>query len=396
MLLKSLALGNAKMTIDFASTNDVLHQLQQDIHHFAQTQIAPLASQLDRDNRFPKELWPMLGKAGFLGVTIGKKYGGTELGYFAQAIIVAEISRASAGVGLSYGAHANLCANQIYRFGTEKQKEKYLPKLNRGEWIGALAMSEKNAGSDVLSMQLLAEEKDDHYILNGHKMWITNGPDADVILVYAKTDPEAGAHGMTCFIVEKNFSGFSANTRLDKLGMRSSSTSELLFNHCIVPKENVIGQVNHGIKVLMDGLDIERAVLAAGPLGIMQACLDLMLPYVRTRKQFNKSIGDFQMIQHKMADAYTHFQAAKEYTYAMAARCDQNKISTEQAASVYLFVSEYATKMALDTIQCLGGIGYLNDSAAGRLLRDAKLYEIGAGTTEIRRLIIARELMREK
>ncbi|PIZ03422.1 MAG: acyl-CoA dehydrogenase [Gammaproteobacteria bacterium CG_4_10_14_0_8_um_filter_38_16] len=384
------------MPMDLVTQNEKLQILQTEIQRFAQKEIAPIADQLDRENRFPKALWPLLGKAGYLGVTIGKKYGGTELGYVAQAIIVAEISRASGGIGLSYGAHANLCANQIFRFGTEKQKETYLPKLNRGEWIGALAMSEKNAGSDVLNMQLQAEEKEDHFILNGHKMWITNGPDADIIIVYAKTNPEENAHGMTCFIVEKSFSGFSANAPLDKLGMRSSSTSELLFTHCLVPKENMLGQVNQGLKILMDGLDIERTILAAGPLGLMQACLDLMLPYVKSRKQFQKPIGEFQMIQQKIADAYTYFQAAKAYTYAMAALCDQNKITTEQAASVYLFVAENATKIALDTIQCLGGIGYLNDSPAGRLLRDAKLYEIGAGTTEIRRLIIARELMREK
>lgn len=270
MLLKSLALGNDKMPMDLVTQNEKLQILQTEIQRFAQKEIAPIADQLDRENRFPKALWPLLGKAGYLGVTIGKKYGGTELGYVAQAIIVAEISRASGGIGLSYGAHANLCANQIFRFGTEKQKETYLPKLNRGEWIGALAMSEKNAGSDVLNMQLQAEEKEDHFILNGHKMWITNGPDADIIIVYAKTNPEENAHGMTCFIVEKSFSGFSANAPLDKLGMRSSSTSELLFTHCLVPKENMLGQVNQGLKILMDGLDIERTILAAGPLGLMQ------------------------------------------------------------------------------------------------------------------------------
>lgn len=377
------------------SHDQTLQDLHRTASEFAQTHIAPIAHETDQQNRFPKELWPLLGKAGLLGVTIGKKYGGSGLGYVAQAIVVEAISRASGGVGLSYGAHANLCANQLYRFGSEKQKEHYLPKLNSGEWIGALAMSEKNAGSDVISMQLHAEEKSDHFVLNGHKMWITNGPDADVILVYAKTNPEAGAHGITCFIVEKTFSGFSPSARLDKLGMRSSSTAQLQFTNCVVPKENVVGKVNEGIKVLMDGLDIERAVLSAGPLGLMHACLDVMLPYVKSRKQFKKSIGEFQMIQHKMADAYTLFQAAKHYTYAMVELCDQNKINTSQAASVYLFVAENATKIALDTIQCLGGVGYLNDSPAGRLLRDAKLYEIGAGTTEIRRIVIARELMRE-
>lgn len=382
------------MLVDVPSRNKTLHQLQQQAHEFAQTHIAPIAHETDQQNRFPKELWPLLGKAGFLGITIGKKYGGTELGYVAQAMVVEAISRASGGIGLSYGAHANLCVNQIYRFGTEKQKEQYLPKLTSGEWIGALAMSEKTAGCDVMSMQLHAEEKGDHFILNGHKMWTTNGPDADVILVYAKTNPEAGAHGITCFIVEKSFSGFSPGPRLDKVGMRSSSTSELRFTNCKVPRENVIGNINEGVKVLMDGLDIERAVLSAGPLGIMHACLDLMMPYVKTRKQFKKSIGEFQMIQHKMADAYTLFQASKHYTYAMIELCDQNKINTAEAAAVYLFVAENATKIALDTIQCLGGIGYLNDSPAGRLLRDVKLYEIGAGTTEIRRIVIARELLK--
>lgn len=375
-------------------TSEATQALRQKVYEFAQKYIVPIADKADRDNRFPKELWPLLGKADFLGVTIGKQYGGTELGYYAQAIIVEEISRASGGVGLGYGAHANLCANQIYRFGSEAQKKKYLPKLNSGEYIGALAMSEKDAGSDVISMQLHAEEKTDHFILNGHKMWITNGPDADIIVVYAKTNPEAGAHGMTAFIVEKNCSGFSVVKRLDKLGMRSSSTAELAFQHCIVPKENVLGNVNEAIKILMDGLDIERAVLSAAPLGLMHACLDILLPYVRTRKQFKKSIGEFQMIQQKIADAYTSFEASKHYAYAMIALCDGHKITTAQAASVYLFVAENASKVAWDTMHCLGGVGYLNDSPAGRLLRDVNLYEIGAGTTEIRRMVIARELMK--
>lgn len=383
------------MITDITMENKILQLLQEKTHLFAKQHIIPIAHALDRDNRFPKELWPLMGKAGLLGVTIDQKYGGTALGYFAQALIIEILSYASGGVGLSYGAHANLCANQIYRFGSETQKQKYLPKLNSGEWIGALAMSEKEAGSDVLNMRLSAEEKSDHYILNGHKMWITNGPDADIIIVYAKTDLEAGPHGISCFIVEKNFSGFCANARLDKLGMRSSSTAELLFNHCIVPKENIMGDLNAGLKILMQGLDIERAVLSAGPLGLMRACLDVMLPHVKNRKQFRKSLGEFQMIQQKMADAYTQWQAAKHYVHTMTKLCDENKITTAQAASVYLFVAEGATKMALDTIQCLGGIGYLNDSPAGRLLRDAKLYEIGAGTTEIRRIVIARELMRE-
>ena len=371
-----------------------LQKLQQIVHDFAKTHIAPIAQDMDATNRFPRELWPQLGKLGLLGITTEKKYGGTELGYFAQVIAMAEISRASGALGLSYAAHANLCANQIFRFGNEHQKMQYLPKLNSGEWLGGLAMSEKEAGSDVLNMQLHAEEKDDHFILNGHKMWITNGPDADVIVVYAKTKPEAGSHGMSCFIIEKKFAGFHANTKLNKLGMRGSDTGELIFKNCKVPKENLLGNINEGLSLLMSGLDYERAVLAAGPLGLMQACLDLMIPYVKERHQFKKSLGDFQLIQEKIANAYTHFHAAKHYVYATAALCDKKEITSEVAASAYLFAAENATKMALDTMQCLGGNGYLMDCAAGRILRDAKLYEIGAGTTEIRRIIIARELLK--
>ena len=374
--------------------DESLKQFYQHVTEFADTHIKPIAHETDQNSRFPRELWPLLGKAGLLGVTIGKQYGGSELGFFEQILAIEAISRASGGIALSYTAHANLCSHHLYRYANESQKEKYLPKLNRGEWVGAIAMSERGAGSDIMSMQLRAEEKENHYVLNGHKMWITNGPDADVLLVYAKTNPEAGPHGITCFIVEKQFSGFRPNTKLNKLGMRSSNTSELFFENCIVPKENILGKLNEGLKLLVGGLDIERAVISAGPLGLMHACLDVMLPYVKSRKQFNKSLGEFEMIQYKMADAYTHFQAARNFVYTIAKLCDQNKLKSEQAAAAYLFTSETATKLALDTIQCLGGYGYLNDSDAGRLLRDAKLYEIGAGTTEIRRLVIARELMK--
>lgn len=369
--------------------------LQKTVQQFCDTHIKPIAQKMDETNTFPRALWPTLGSLGLLGITIGKPYGGSELGYMSQVITMEAISRASGALGLSYAAHSNLCANQLYRFGTEAQKTRYLPRLNSGEWLGGLAMSEREAGSDVINMQLHAVEKADHFILNGHKMWITNGPTADVIIVYAKTKPDAGSHGMSCFIVEKTFPGFSANTKLNKLGMRGSDTGELIFNQCIVPKENLLGPLNEGLSLLMTGLDCERAVLAAGPLGLMQACLDIMLPYVKHRHQFKKSLGEFELIQEKIANAYTLYQASKHYVYAAAALCDENAITPEVAASAYLFASENATKIALDTIQCLGGNGYLNDCPAGRILRDAKLYEIGAGTTEIRRLIIARELLKQ-
>lgn len=374
--------------------DDNLKSFQQRVVELCNTHIKPIADETDRNSRFPREIWPVLGAAGLLGVTIPKKYQGSELGFFEQILAIEEISRASGGIGLSYTAHANLCAHHLYRFANEMQREKYLPKLNSGEWVGGIAMSERTAGSDVMSMQMHAREKENHYVLNGHKMWITNGPDADVLLVYAKTNPEAGAHGITCFIIEKHFPGFRANTKLNKLGMRSSNTAELFFENCCVPKENILGKVNEGLKLLIGGLDIERAVISAAPLGLMHACLDVMLPYVKNRKQFNRSLGEFQMIQTKIADAYTHFQASRHFVYSIAKLCDQNKIKTEQAAAAYLFTSEQATKMALDTIQCMGGYGYLNDFEAGRLLRDAKLYEIGAGTTEIRRIVIARELLK--
>lgn len=375
--------------------DDALKSFQQRVLTLADTHIKPIADETDRENRFPREIWPILGQAGLLGITIPKKYGGSELGFFEQMLAIEEISRASGGIGLSYTAHANLCAHHLYRFANEALRKQYLPKLITGEWVGGIAMSERNAGSDIMSMRLSAVEKGNHFELNGHKMWITNGPDADLLLVYAKTNPEAGPHGITCFIVEKNFPGLRANIKLNKLGMRSSSTAELFFENCLVPKENVLGNVNEGLKLLIGGLDIERAVISAAPLGLMRACLDVMLPYVKNRKQFNKSLGEFQMIQYKIADAYTHFQASRNFVYSIAKLCDQNKIKTEQAAAAYLFTSEQATKMALDTIQCMGGYGYLNDAIAGRLLRDAKLYEIGAGTTEIRRIVIARELMKD-
>lgn len=374
---------------------DVQKDLQKKVQDFAQTHIAPLAHTIDQTNQFPRELWKKLGDADLLGLTIDKKYGGSQAGYLAQVIALEAISRASGSIGLAYAAHANLCANQIQRFGSEKQKAHYLPRLNSGEWLGGLAMSEHNAGSDVLSMQLHAEEKSDHFVLNGHKMWTTNGTTADVILVYAKTNPTAGAHGISCFIIEKHFSGFHASTTLNKLGMRGCDTSELTFKNCIVPKENVLGKMNEGLSILMGGLDVERAVMAAAPLGLMQACLDIIIPYVKTRKQFNKPIGDFQLIQEKIANAYTQIQASRYFAYAVATDCDRETIKPEQAAAAYLFTSERATNITLDTIQCLGGIGYLNDSPVGRLLRDAKLYEIGAGTTEIRRIVIARALLKE-
>ena len=374
--------------------SEPFQKLHDAAHAFCQKEIAPLADRIDRSNVFPRELWPKLGKQGFLGATIGKRYGGSEWGYLGQALIVEAISRASGSIGLAYGAHANLCANQIFRFGNEVQKQKFLPKLNSGEFLGGLAMSEKNAGSDVLSMLLHAEEKSDHFILNGHKTWITNGSDADVIVVYAKTNPDAGAHGMSCFIIEKAFSGFHASKTLDKLGMRGCDTAVLTFENCIVPKENLLGKLNDGLGILMSGLDYERGVLAAGPVGLMQACLDIMIPYVKERKQFGKPIGTFELIQEKIANSFSQYQSSQNYLYAVASRCDQGIVKPAEAAGVYLLAAESATRIALDTIQCLGGVGYLNDSAAGRLLRDAKLYEIGAGTTEIRRIVIGRELIK--
>ncbi len=369
--------------------------LRDHVNAFARDTIAPIADQIDQDNLFPHHLWSTLGEMGLLGVTIDEQYGGAGMGYLAHVIAMEEISRASASVGLSYGAHSNLCASQIARNGNEEQKAKYLPKLVDGSWIGALAMSEANAGSDVISMQLKATQSGDLYLLNGSKMWITNGPDADVVIVYAKTAPDDGAHGITAFIVDKSEACFSCAQKLDKLGMRGSNTCELVFKDCPVSKDNVLGKVNQGVAVLMSGLDYERVVLAAGPLGIMQACLDLVVPYVHSRKQFGRAIGEFQLVQAKVADMYTKSNAARAYVYAVAAACDRGEANRKDAAGAILYSAELATQLALDAIQLLGGNGYTNEYPAGRLLRDAKLYEIGAGTSEIRRMLIGRELFDE-
>lgn len=375
--------------------DESINLLREHVNAFAQQHITPIAGDIDRANSFPNHLWPLFGEMGLLGVTVSEQYGGANMGYLAHAVAMEEISRASASVALSYGAHSNLCVNQIFRNGTPAQQQYFLPKLVDGTHVGALAMSEPNAGSDVVSMQLKAELKGDHYLLNGSKMWITNGPDADIVVVYAKTEPSKGAHGISAFIVEKSVSPFEAAQKLDKLGMRGSNTSELVFNNCPVPIKNVLGEVNQGVKVLMSGLDYERVVLAAGPLGIMQACLDLVIPYVHDRKQFGCSIGEFQLVQAKIADMYTRSNAARAYLYAVASACDKGCSSRKDAAGVILYSAELATQIALDTIQLLGGNGYINEFPAGRLLRDAKLYEIGAGTSEIRRMLIGRELFNE-
>lgn len=372
-----------------------IDMLRDHVNAFAREHIAPVAEQIDLANQFPNPLWPLLGEIGLLGVTIGEQYGGAEMGYLAHVVAMEEISRASASVGLSYGAHSNLCANQIYRNGSEEQKAKYLPKLVDGSYIGALAMSEANAGSDVVSMQLKATLKDNHYLLSGSKMWITNGPDADIVIVYAKTSPKEAGHGITAFIVEKSFTRFQPAQKLDKLGMRGSNTCELVFDNCPVPIENVLGTVDKGVQVLMSGLDYERVVLAGGPLGIMQACLDLVIPYVHSRKQFGRSIGEFQLVQAKVADMYTRTNAARSYVYTVASACDRGEANRKDAAGAILYAAELATQIALDAIQLLGGNGYTNEYPAGRLLRDAKLYEIGAGTSEIRRMLIGRELFEE-
>ncbi|HHF7348075.1 TPA: isovaleryl-CoA dehydrogenase [Legionella feeleii] len=369
--------------------------LRDSVYQFAQKEIAPLAAQIDADNTFPNHLWQKLGEMGLLGITVSEEYGGANMGYLAHAIAMEEISRASASVGLSYGAHSNLCVNQVYLNGTTEQKHRYLPKLISGEYVGALAMSESNSGSDVVSMQLQAQAVGDKFILNGTKMWITNGPDADVLVVYAKTDKQAASKGITAFIIEKGFNGFRTAQKLDKLGMRGSNTCELVFDHCEVPAENVLGEVNKGVRVLMSGLDYERTVLAAGPVGIMQACLDVVLPYVHERKQFEQAIGEFQFIQGKLADMYTELSASRAYLYTVARACDQGMVSRKDAAGVILYTAERATQMALQAIQTLGGNGYINEYPTGRLLRDAKLYEIGAGTSEIRRMLIGRELFNE-
>ncbi len=381
-----------EMNFGLGETADMIRD---HVNSFSSQEIAPLAEQTDIDNTFPNQLWPQMGEMGVLGMTVPEEFGGAGLGYLEHVIAMEEISRASASIGLSYGAHSNLCVNQINRNGSQAQKEKYLPKLISGEHIGALAMSEPNAGSDVVSMKLKAEKKGDKYILNGNKMWITNGPDADTLVIYAKTDLNAGAKGITAFIVEKTFPGFSTAQKLDKLGMRGSNTCELVFENCEVPEENILGNLNEGVKVLMSGLDYERVVLAAGPLGIMQACLDMVVPYVHERKQVDTPIGEFQLIQGKVADMYTQMNAARSYVYTVAKACDRGETTRKDAAGAILYAAELATKMALDAIQILGGNGYINEYATGRLLRDAKLYEIGAGTSEIRRMLIGRELFTE-
>lgn len=380
------------LDFDLGETADLLrHQ----VSDFAAREIAPLAARIDVENNFPNDLWPKLGSLGVLGVTVSEDYGGANLGYLEHVLAMEEISRASASVGLSYGAHSNLCVNQICRNGDESQKRRYLPRLVSGEQVGALAMSEPGAGSDVANMSLRAEKRGDRYILNGSKMWVTNGPDANVVIVYAKTRPSLGPHGITAFIVEKGFPGFGVAQKLDKLGMRGSNTSELTFQNCLVPVENVLGEAERGVNVLMSGLDYERTILAGGPVGIMQACLDIVLPYVHERKQFGQPIGEFELMQGKLADMYTAINATRAYVYAVAKACDRGRITRKDAASAILFAAEKATWMALEAIQCLGGNGYINDYPAGRLLRDAKLYEIGAGTSEIRRMLIGRELFQE-
>ena len=380
------------LNFDLGETADLLRD---SVMSFAAEEIAPLAETTDRDNLFPRQLWPKLGELGLLGVTVEEDYGGAAMGYLEHCVAMEESSRASASVGLSYGAHSNLCVNQIRRNGREDQKQRYLPKLISGEHVGALAMSEPGAGSDVVGMRTRAEKKGDRYVLNGSKMWITNGPVAEVLVVYAKTDPAAGSHGITAFLIEKGFKGFSTAQKLDKLGMRGSDTCELVFEDCEVPEENVLGEVGKGVGVLMSGLDYERAVLAAGPLGIMQACMDVVVPYVHEREQFGKPIGAFQLMQGKLADMYTTMNASKAYVYAVAKACDRGETTRKDAAGAILYAAEKATWMALEAIQCLGGNGYINDYPTGRLLRDAKLYEIGAGTSEVRRMLIGRELFEE-
>ena len=381
-------------TMDFGLGEDV-DALRETVRKFAQEEIAPKSAEVDRSNDFPMELWEMMGNLGLHGITISEEFGGVDMGYLAHCVAVEEISRANAAIGMSYGAHSNLCINQIYRWGNAQQKTKYLPKLISGEHIGSLAMSEPSAGSDVVSMKLKAEKRNDYYLLNGSKMWITNGPDADTLVVYAKTDISAGPKGITAFLIEKDMIGFSTGKKLDKLGMRGSNTSELIFENCEVPYENVLGEEGKGVNVLMSGLDYERVVLAAGPVGIMAGAMDVVVPYIHEREQFGKPIGTFQLMQGKIADMYTTMNACRSYVYAVAKACDEGQTTRKDSAGCILYAAEKATQIALDAIQCLGGNGYINDYPTGRLLRDAKLYEIGAGTSEIRRMLIGRELFEE-
>lgn len=384
-------LANAPRPFNF-DLGETADAIRDTVHAFAQEKIAPRAEEIDRTNQFPRDLWPQMGALGLHGITVPEEYGGSGLGYLEHCVAIEEVSRASASVGLSYGAHSNLCVNQIARNGNDAQKRKYLPKLISGEHVGALAMSEPGSGSDVVSMKTKAVKKGDRYVLTGNKMWITNGPIAETLVVYAKTDPEAGPRGITAFLIEKGMKGFSTHQKLDKLGMRGSDTCELVFEECEVPEENVLGAVGRGVNVLMSGLDYERVVLSAGPLGIMQAALDIVLPYVHERKQFGQSIGEFQLVQGKLADMYVAMNSCKAYVYAVAKACDRAETTREDAAGAILIAAEKATQLALDAIQLLGGNGYINDYPTGRLLRDAKLYEIGAGTSEIRRMLIGREL----
>jgi isovaleryl-CoA dehydrogenase len=386
--------SNCYAMLDFDLGAEI-DQLRDTVRIFAAHEIAPLAAEIDRTDQFPRQLWPKMGALGLHGITVEEAYGGAGMGYLAHVVAMEEVSCASASIGLSYGAHSNLCINQIRRNGSDAQKRKYLPKLISGDHVGALAMSEPGAGSDVVGMQTRAEKRGERYVLNGSKMWITNGTEAETLVIYAKTDPRAGARGISAFIVEKGMKGFTTAQKLDKLGMRGSPTAELVFTDCEVPVENVLGRVNDGVGVLMSGLDYERAVLAAGPLGIMQACLETVIPYVHDRKQFGKSIGEFQLMQGKLADMYTTMNAAKAYVYAVARACDRGQTTRKDAAGAILYAAERATWMALEAIQALGGNGYINEFPTGRLLRDAKLYEIGAGTSEIRRMLIGRELFEE-
>ena len=381
-------------TLNFNLGEDI-DMLRDSVFQFCTQEISPRADDIDSTNEFPMDLWRKLGDMGLLGLTVDEQYGGTGMGYLAHSVAMEEISRASASVGLSYGAHSNLCVNQLHKNGTEQQKQKYLPKLCTGEHIGALAMSEPNAGSDVVGMKLTAKKQNDYYVLNGNKMWITNGPDANTYVIYAKTDTSAGSRGITAFIVERDYPGFSRHQKLDKLGMRGSNTCELVFNDCQVPAENVLGGEGRGVAVLMSGLDYERTVLSGGPVGIMQACLDVVLPYIHDRKQFGQPIGEFQLMQGKIADMYADLNASRAYLYAVAKACDLGQNSRKDAAAVIMFTAEKATQMALQAIQALGGNGYTNEYSTGRLLRDAKLYEIGAGTSEVRRMLIGRELFNE-